>query len=333
MKTLFDRTDIGRTGKIPMKNRIIRAAVSGRMTDGSIDAEAVRTYRAQAGGGAAAIVSGHTIVDPDERLLPVPRIYDDEHIPQHRMLTDEVRSCDAKILLQIAYIGSRVLTQSMMGGPVAKAPSSVANVVTGVPAREMRIAEIEAVQSRFAKAASRARAAGYDGVQIQAAHGFLLSQFLTPYYNRRTDRYGGSSENRSRMLIETYEAVRGEVGPDYPIWVKINSTDGFVGGITLEGCRTACRELALRGVDAIEVSGNWASYTTSSVVYFKDAAALIAGDSDVDVIVTGGNRSVGEMTEILSSTEIGYFGMARPLINEPNLVDIYRSECKRKRLI
>ena len=326
MRTLFDDTTIGRTGLLPMKNRFIRAAIADRTEDGFIGESIVETYATLAGGGVAAIVSGYTLVDAEERLLPVVRIYDDEYAPGHRKLTDAVHANGGRVLLQIVYIGSHLPTWSMTGGPVAKAPSSVENTVTGTAAREMRPDEIEALQRKFAEAAARGKTAGYDGVEIHAAHGFLLSQFLSPYYNRRDDIYGGSARNRCRMTIGTYEAVRSVVGPNYPVWAKINCTDGMEGGTTIDDCCHLCRELAALGIDAIEVSGNWASFAARPVVYFKEAAVRIADEVDTDVILTGGNRDFQEMTEILNTSKVSYFGMARPFMREPNLVEGYREK-------
>jgi 2,4-dienoyl-CoA reductase-like NADH-dependent reductase (Old Yellow Enzyme family) len=209
---------------------------------------------------------------------------------------------------------------------VALAPSAVSHLITRTLAREAAVDELKAIQQKFAKAALRAKEAGYDGVEIHAAHGFLLSQFMTPYYNRRSDAYGGTVENRSRMLLETYDAIRGTVGKDFPIWAKVNSTDGIDGGLTLDDCRYLCGKLTEHGVDAIEVSGKWFPMPEEARAYFKDAARIVAGENNVPVILTGGNRSCGDMTRLLNETSIAYFGIARPFVNEPNLIHRFRKE-------
>ena len=179
--------------------------------------------------------------------------------------------------------------------------------------------EIKAVQEKFAQAAVRAKKAGFDGIEIHAAHGFLLSQFITPYYNRRSDIYGGAIENRARMTLETYSAIREAVGKEYPVWVKLNCIDGFEGGLTLEDFLYVCRALTKLGVDAIEVSGNWMARSKEKEAYFKNEAAIAAEENQVAVILTGGNRDYGQMEQLLNTTRIGYFGMSRPFISEPDL--------------
>jgi 2,4-dienoyl-CoA reductase-like NADH-dependent reductase (Old Yellow Enzyme family) len=158
-------------------------------------------------------------------------------------------------------------------------------------------------------------------VEIHAAHWFFLSQFLTPYYNRRTDQYGGSIENRARMLVETYDVIREAVGANFPVWVKINVNDGFDMGVSLEDCLYVGRELSKRGVDAIEVSGDWMERPENAGPFFRNEAEALAAETGVAIILTGGNRDFQNMTEILNNTDIAYFGLARPLMKEPNLIN------------
>ena len=323
-KTLFDKT---RIGSLELKNRFIRAAVADKTQDGRVDETMIENYLALARGGVGTIVTGYTLASPDEKRLPIVALYGDEFIGGHEILTTTIREYDVNLVLQLVYVGSYTPAGWESGGPVAVAPSSVANRITNTPAREMRLTEIKAVQIEFADAALRAKKAGYDGVEIHAAHGFLLSQFLTPYYNRRTDSYGGPIKNRARMLLETFETVRDTVGDDFGVWVKINTTDNMDEGISPDDCRYVCRELAALGVDAIETSGNWVSMATRNFVYFKDAAEIIAEENDVPVILTGGNRDFSEMTDILNTTKIGYFGIARPFMKNPNLVNDFARDC------
>ncbi|MDR1472332.1 MAG: NADH:flavin oxidoreductase [Synergistaceae bacterium] len=325
MKTLFDETTIG---QLPVKNRFVRAAVADQTSDGYVGDSVVETYERLAASGIGSIVTGITLVDGEEKFMPVAALCSDSFVPGHRRVTEAVHRHNCVILAQLVYIGSYVFTQGNMGGLVALAPSSVANLVTGTLAREMRAGEIRMAQDKFAETAKRAKAAGYDGVEIHAAHGFLLSQFLTPHYNQRMDLYGGSAENRARMVLETYSAIRNAVGPGYPVWIKLNSMDGIPDGISNNDFKYVCRRLTNLGIDAIEVSGNWSPLALKSGAYFKEAAAAIAEENDVSVILTGGNRKVSEMTSILNSTGIGFFGMARPLIRNHLLIEKFRRELK-----
>jgi 2,4-dienoyl-CoA reductase-like NADH-dependent reductase (Old Yellow Enzyme family) len=324
MRTLFDRSQIG---QLSLQNRFIRAAVTDTTFDGYVNDDAVKKYAALAEGGVGAIITGMSLVDGEESLLPVVAFCSDSFVPGHRKLTESVHKYDTRIIAQLAYIGS-YMSVGGNGGLIALAPSSVSNIVTGTPAREMRIGEIKLIQKKFADAAYRAREAGYDGVEIHSAHGLLLSQFLTPHYNQRTDEYGGPVENRVRMLFEVYSSMRRATGYDFPIWVKLNSTDGIEDGITDGDFRDICYIMAKAGVDAIEVSGNWTPHASMSGAYFKDAAATAADDNDdVPVILTGGNRKVQEMTEILNETKIQFFGIARPFSRESGLIERYKREC------
>lgn len=321
MKKLLDKT---RIGNLTLKNRFIRAAIGDFADDGHLNERIFGEYETLAKGGVGTIITGFTLVDEAEKLFPITAIYDDLFIEDFRKLTDIVHSQGTNIILQLVYIGSYVMGE--IGERVVLGPSAVANLNTKVIPKEMDISEIKAVQEKFAKAALRAKKAGFDGVEIHAGHGFLLNQFITPYYNRRSDAYGGSIENRARMMLETYSAVRETVGKDYQVWVKVNSTDGFEGGLTFDDCQYVCKELARLGADAIEVSGNWIMPSSKKEIYFKEEAAAIAKENDIAVIVTGGNRDYGEMERLLNSTNIEYFGLARPFISEPDLVNRYEKE-------
>lgn len=322
MKTLFDATKIG---SMFLKNRFIRAAIADKTVDGSIDGDVVDLYRALASGGVGTIVTGYTLVSESEKMLPIAALYSDVFVDGHRKLVDAVHEHEVNLVLQLVYAGSYVVARDV-SGVVTLAPSAVANLISGTLAREASVPELKAIQEDFARAALRAKKAGYDGVQIHAAHGFFLSQFMTPHYNRRTDLYGGVVENRSRMTLETYDSIRSAVGGDFPIFVKINSTDGVEGGLSLEDCLHLCKKLTEHGAEAIEVSGKWFSLPPAARAYFEDAGRKIAKENAVAVILTGGNRSCEEMTRLLNDSDIGYFGIARPFMNEPDLIHRFRKE-------
>jgi 2,4-dienoyl-CoA reductase-like NADH-dependent reductase (Old Yellow Enzyme family) len=306
-----------------LKNRFIRAATADVSKNGHLNEGTFHEYETLAAGGVGTIITGYTLVDEAENLFPIPAIYHDRFLKDYQKLAGIVHAHTTNILLQLVYIGSYLMGEA--GNRDVLGPSPVANPHTQVVPKEMDTREIRSVQDRFARGALRAKKAGFDGVEIHAAHGFLLSQFISPFYNRRTDRYGGSRENRGRMLFETVSAVQRAAGREFPVWVKINCSDGFEGGLTFDDCRYLCRELANLGVDAIEVSGNWTAPKKKDGIYFKEEAATIAKENPVAVIVTGGNRDFAMMEEVLNSTDIGYFGLARPFISEPDLVDRYRN--------
>ncbi|MDR1510025.1 MAG: NADH:flavin oxidoreductase [Synergistaceae bacterium] len=322
MRTLFEET---RISGLRVRNRFIRAAVTDRTYDGYISDDIIKDYAKLAESGVGAIITGMTLVDGEEKILPVVALCSDSFVSGHWKLTEAVHKHDTRIIAQLAYIGSYTAVGNN-GGLVAIAPSSVPNLVTGTPAREMRLGEIKLIQKKFADAAKYAQKAGYDGVEIHAAHGLLMSQFLTPHYNRRTDEYGGSIENRTRMLLETHHVMRGATGYDFPIWVKVNCTDGIEDGITDDDFRYVCRALTAIGVDAIEISGNWTPHAFKSGAYFKDAAETAASENNIPFILTGGNRKLSEMMEILNGTKISFFGIARPFSRETDIIERFRRE-------
>ncbi|GHV39185.1 oxidoreductase [Synergistales bacterium] len=316
MKTLFDATILN---GLSLKNRFIRAAVGEKTADGTVNEHILGVYRELSKGGAGALITGFTLVDETERLYPIFALYNDTFIEDHKKLTTLVHESGVNIISQLVYVGSWVI--GGRHGEVLLAPSAVKHLRSNATPREASVGEIKTIQRKFAEAALRAKKAGHDGVEIHAAHWFFLSQFLTPYYNRRADHYGGSIENRARMLVETYEAIREAVGANFPVWVKINVNDGFDMGVSLEDCLYAGRELSKRGIDAIEISGDWMERPENSGPFFGNEAEALATETGVSIILTGGNRDFKNMTEILNSTGIAYFGLARPLMKEPNLIN------------
>jgi 2,4-dienoyl-CoA reductase-like NADH-dependent reductase (Old Yellow Enzyme family) len=195
--------------------------------------------------------------------------------------------------------------------------------------------DIRAIAVSFGQAALRAKDVGFDGVQLHAAHGYLMSQFLSPVFNTRSDSYGGAVENRSRALIETLEEVRGVVGKNYPVLVKLNSEDGLEGGLTLEDSLKAGKMLQDAGVDAIELSGGTLvsgrlgpSRGTKSEEregYFRTASKAFKEALQVPIILVGGIRSLELAEKLLQKGWADYFSMSRPLIREPDLVKRWAS--------
>ena len=321
MKTLFDKTNIG---NMYLKNRFIRAAVGEKTKDGHVNDNILELYKKLAQGGAETLITGFTLVDAEEKNFPLLSFYDDSFSAGHKKLTDMAHENGANIILQLVYVGSYVMGD--INGMTVLAPSAVKNLNTGIIPQEITLNQIKIIQEKFAAASLRAKNAGYDGIEIHAAHGFLLSQFMTPYYNRRADIYGGSAENRSRMALETYDTIRQYVGRDYPILIKINVNDGFAGEVSFDDVLYLCRKLTEKSINAIEISGSWSNLPKESTSYFKKEAEIIAADNNIKVIMTGGNLYFNEMADILNTINIEYFGMARALIKDTNLINIFEKQ-------
>ena len=333
MKQLFDRTTIA---GMELKNRFIRSATWERKADekGHLTDSLIKVYADLADGGAAAIITGYAFVLEDEQ--PNARmmgIYDDSFIDEYKKLTDMVHGKGSKIILQTVYGGS--FTWYNTGQRVIWGPSAVTNKLSNVTPKEMTKEEISTLINAFGDAALRAKKSGFDGVEIHGAHGYMLNTFLAPYFNRRTDEYGGSLENRARILLEIYDNARQKVGKEFPVFMKLNCSDFMTDkGFTFEECRALCKTLADRGVDAIDISGgpvfrapkpekdpsNYPEDFAGRESYFAGYAKEIAAGIDAPVILVGGNRSMDVMEDILNSSSIGYMAISRPLLSEPDLI-------------
>lgn len=332
MKSLFDETKLG---GMKLKNRFFRSAThEGLAEQGRVTDELMQVYEKLAQGGVGAIITGLAYVSDREEHVPGQiGIADDSCIGEYQKMTDTIHAYGAKVILQIAWIGSQNFPGT--GEKLAWGPSAVADLAYKNTPAEMTVQDIRLVQDAFAAAALRAKKAGFDGVQMHVAHGYLLSKFLTPYYNRRSDDYGGTIENRARMVLETYQLIRERVGPDYPILVKINGDDFMDQGLSIEDSKYVCKKLAELGVDAIEVSGGTGSsrknenalrkITAEQESYFREYAAEIANAVNVPVILVGGNRDFETLTQLLNETKIEYVAFSRPFIREKDLINRWQS--------
>ncbi|WP_378956086.1 NADH:flavin oxidoreductase [Pelosinus sp. sgz500959] len=330
MKNLFDQTQFA---GIKLKNRLIRSATVDGVADerGHMTKELFEVYENLAKGGVGTIITGMTYISDLEQPSPGQMgIYDDSFINEYKKMTAMVHQYNANIILQIASLGSQTFPNEN-GGKVMWGPSAIEDLGYKTTPQEMTLSEIFLLQTAFADAALRAKVAGFDGVEMHAAHGYLLNKFLSPYYNCRTDGYGGSIECRSRMVLETYEAIRAKVGLEYPILIKINSEDFMDQGMTFAECKYVCQKLAELGINAIEISGGSRSsrpnegvartITTGQEPYFKQYAAEVAKEINVPVISVGGNHDFAALTDLLHETSIEYVSLCRPLIRESNLIN------------
>jgi 2,4-dienoyl-CoA reductase-like NADH-dependent reductase (Old Yellow Enzyme family) len=302
----------GRIAGVRLKNRLVRSATwEAAASKGEVTDAYIGLHKALAEGGAAMIISGFVAPVKLEAAPMQVHVYDDRHIPGLRKVADAVHAADSECRL-FAQIGHG-------GGTVG--PSDIR--WRGKRKRKaLSTEEVEEIVTSFAQAAGRVKQAGWDGVELHGAHAYLLCSFLSPYTNKRTDKYGGSTENRVRIIRDIVTQARQLVGTDFPIIIKVNSDDGVKGGIDAESFPELANEVEKAGVDAIDVSGNnciQASIDSpEKESYFLKAAESI--DVNVPVILTGGNRSIGRLEKILQdSAKIEFFGIARPLIREPGL--------------
>jgi 2,4-dienoyl-CoA reductase-like NADH-dependent reductase (Old Yellow Enzyme family) len=241
---------------IPLQNRIIRSATHEGMADddGCPTERLKELYVRLAKGGAGAVITGYAGVQQDGKspLYRMSMIDQDRFIDPYKSITDAVHESGAPIILQIAHCGRQ--TRSKITGMPTAAPSPIRDKFYNedLPG-ELSEGEIYGIVDNFVKAIERAKRAGFDGVQLHAAHGYLLSEFLSPYANRRQDRWGGTTEHRFRVIREIYDRARGVVG-NYPILAKLNAYDGRKGGMRVEEAVRIAGMLEESGCAAIEVS-------------------------------------------------------------------------------
>ena len=330
---LFETTTLN---GMTLKNRFVRSATAEGMAteDGAATPRLINLMVELVEGGVGLIITGHTYVTKRGQATPWQLgIYDDKLIPGLRKMTDAVHKRDGKIVAQLAHSGLRANPKLIDGAPLAPTAMEGLNEVI---AQEMTSEDINATVEAFGNAAGRARKAGFDGVQIHAAHSYLLSQFLSPAFNLRKDAYGGTIENRARILVEVVEAIQERVGKDYPLLIKINSRDFLEGGLELEDSIRAGAMLKDVGLDAIEISGG--TYASGELVpirkgikkekdeaYFKSEARAFKEQIDLPIILVGGIRSFHIAEGIVNDHIADYISMCRPLIREPGLINRWRS--------
>lgn len=341
MKTIYDTIDLN---GLKLKSRIVRSATYERAVSeaGQLDVEFLkRIYGEMSANGVGAIITGMMGINPEGCLSPkMVKIYEEGFVPALREIAELVHKNDTKIIVQLGHCG--VKSGGSKPSDRVFGPSAV-EAIPERPAEAMTQQEIEDAVRDFARAALKCKEAGIDGVQIHAAHGYLVSQFLSPLYNHREDHYGGDIENRARILIEMYDAIRQAVGEDFPVWIKINYEDYNDPGLTGEECSWVCCELEKRGLQAIELSAGIATGLKTTPVrnrirersqeaYIGDSALKLSEMLRIPVISVGGYRTPDVLDEYLNRGNIAAISLARPLVCESNLITRWHSGDRRKSL-
>jgi 2,4-dienoyl-CoA reductase-like NADH-dependent reductase (Old Yellow Enzyme family) len=328
MADLFDQTKIN---SMTLRNRLVRSATWEGMceVDGRPTSKLTNWYRDLAKGGVGLIISGYTFVRPEGKQLPGKMgIHTDDFGPDMKAITRAVHDEGGKICIQMVHAGGQ--TDSATAGRKPLAPSAVKVEQFPEVPQELTKKEIAEIVNAFGEAAGRAKAWGYDALQLHGAHGYLINQFLSPLTNRRTDEYGGSIENRCRFLLEVYRKVRRTVGNDYPALIKLNGSDNLAGGLSMGDAVHAAKALSKEGIDAIEISGGTSASGDETPVRMKidkpaqeaynlSLARKIKAAVSCPVMVVGGFRSYEVAQQAIQSDGMDYISMARPFIREPDL--------------
>jgi 2,4-dienoyl-CoA reductase-like NADH-dependent reductase (Old Yellow Enzyme family) len=337
MTLLFTPHNIG---ALQTPNRIVRSATAERMADpeGRPLPPLKKVYEDLARGGVGLIITGHMYVHPAGKAHPeMTGIYKDDLIPDLVELAEVVHKGGGRIAIQINHAGMSAKAEVV---PEAIAPSAIDASFLARPAREMTLEEIDTAIQAYADAARRCQQAGFDGVQIHAAHGYLISQFLSPFVNRRTDDWGGSAEKRMRFLREVAIAVRQQVGEDYPVFIKLGMMDGMEGGLSVEEGVQVVAALEEMGIDGVELSGGIGGEVNLSVrkgirneteeAYFLSEARQARSATQLAILLVGGLRSRSVMEGVLQEGVADYISLCRPLISEPDLPNQFQKGSKDK---
>jgi len=330
MKQLFEETTIN---GMRLANRLVRSATWEGMCeeDGRPTARLSSFYRDLASGGVGLIITGYTFVRPDGKQLPGQMgIHTDAFAPDMRNLVRAVHDEGGRICLQLVHAGGQ--TDAKTAGRRPLAPSAVRVDQFEEETAAMSTKDIEEIVSAFGDGAGRAKEYGFDAVQLHAAHGYLINQFLSPLTNLRTDTYGGSIGNRCRFLAEVYRRVRSNVGADFPVLAKLNGSDNLEGGLSIGDAIRAAALLDREKIDAIEVSGGTPASGDKAPVRLKikkpeqeaynlDLAGEIKKAVKCPVMVVGGFRSPEIVGKAIGEDMMDYVSMARPFIREPRLAE------------
>ena len=338
MARLFEPTTIN---GMKIKNRFVRSATHEAMAgfDGMVNDKLLGCMAELALGEVGLIITGHAHVTREGQAGPRQMgIYSDEMIEGLKRLTLAVHKNGGLVAVQLAHAGKRGIGKDDYSplGPLDMFEDGVKKT------SQMTADDIQRTVKAFGDAAERALKAGFDGVQIHAAHGYLLSQFLSPHYNKRDDNFGGSLENRARLLVQVYDEIRQRVGNSFPVMVKINSEDFLEGGITVGEMVKVSHMLEERGMDAIEISGGTfdsgkfipartgTSKSEEREVYYRKAAEAFKKEIGIPLILVGGFLSFNIAQDIVTSGLADYIALSRPLIREPHLVKRWAAGDRKK---
>lgn len=332
MNVLFEPLELPCGAKI--KNRFFKSAMSEALgtVDGAPTHNLSHLYETFARGGSGLVVTGNVMVDSKALGEPGNVVLQDESSLE--MVKEWARAGtwkDTHLWMQLNHPGKQT-PAFLTDVPVAPSAIPLSGNLKKLfnPPRALSAEEIQVLIKRFARSAGIAKKAGFTGVQIHAAHGYLISQFLSPHHNQRTDKWGGSPENRRRFVLEIYENIREEVGSDFPVGIKLNSADFQKGGFTNEESLGVITALVAKGIDLVEISGGTyespvmtghkiKESTRRREAYFLEFAQRIREKIAVPLVVTGGFRTVKGMVAAVEKNEIDMVGLARPLAVDPYL--------------
>lgn len=314
---------------VVLKNRIAKSAMSDSLGDGTGHPTPGqgRLYRRWANGGVALSIIGEVQATPDFAEKPGNLVLNEaSDLVRFQALAAAGRDNGAALWLQLGHAGA------MAYPPTSRPKGPSALDLPGLQCEALTGAEIAALPDEFARTARLARQSGFGGVQVHAAHGFLLSQFLSPLFNRRSDDYGGSLPARMRLLLEVIAAVRTAVGPDFPVAVKLNATDQLQGGFDEAEALQVVAALDQTGIDLIDISGGTyfpgapaSSDRGGSGPYFTEFTRRARRVTDVPLMATGGFKTFAQAQQAVAEGDVDLVGLARALALQPDLPNLWQA--------
>ncbi len=344
MNKLFTESSIN---GLSLKNRFIRAATwEGLATpEGAVTPQLIDRMVTLAQGGVGLIISSHAYVTKEGQGTPWQLgIHQDSLVDGLKEMRAAVHENGGKMLMQLAHAGLYAATD-LTEHPAFAVSSSSFLVDRAIPCQEITQREIASLITAYAQAAQRAQEAGFDGVELHAAHGYFLSQFLSPAYNQRTDTYGGNIQNRTQIHREILQAIRNIVGKDFPIFIKMNCADFIEDGLEGKESLQAAKIFVDAGVDAIEISGGIIRTgklspsrpgitTQEKEAYFREYAQEMKAEIPLPLILVGGIKSFEVASSLIAQGTADYISMSRAFIREPTLIhrwgsgDLRPAQCR-----
>jgi 2,4-dienoyl-CoA reductase-like NADH-dependent reductase (Old Yellow Enzyme family) len=323
---------------VEIRNRIARSATYEGMGNhnGEPGPRLAQLYNSLAEGGIGLLITSAAIIERFKMPLPegadmaYPTYIDtDDVIELWKPIVAGVKSRGAAIAMQIVHIGRQEAPVLRMGEPPI-APSAVEERESGVMPREMSIDEIKEMIEKFAQACRRVKESGFDAVQLHGGHGYLISNFISPYTNRRTDEYGGDTAHRAKFIVDIVTRARELVGEDYPIMIKMNCDDFIPEGLTKDEAARVASVIEQGGIDCIEVTGGIYESrkemerkginTEEKEAYLRAYAEALREAVSIPLILVGGMRSPSVIEKVLAEGIADMVSLSRPFIREPQLV-------------
>lgn len=310
-------------GTLKLANRLVMPpmATAKAEPDGKVSQAILDYYDEKSRGGyISLVIVEHSFILPEGKASNQQlSVAEDSVVEGLKKLANVIHKNGSRAVMQLNHAGSAAAKEVTGTSPVG--PSAVRNPRKGEVPQELTQAQISEIVQAFQAAARRSKEAGFDGVEIHSAHGYLLNQFFSPLSNKRTDQYGGDIHNRIRIHLEVIEAVRSAVGPDFPLLLRLGASDYTEGGSTITDSKIAAQEFAKAGVNILDISGGFSGYAVPGLVgqgYFAPLTKAIKEEVAMPVILTGGIIEAEAAEQLLAEGMADLIGVGRAILNNSN---------------